>query len=141
MAETKAHIRTIAGMQSALGWVGTQTLTIGRSQAAGGDGLGFRGGQVLALAVGACFYNNLYFLADERGIKVKSVELEVTSGWTAEPMVSTGILVNARVEAEAKPAEIEALIRYAGQISTVSNSIRQGTSVTIGDLQVVPVSG
>lgn len=140
MAETKAFIRTISGMQSAVGWVGNQTITIGRPEGVGGDGLGYSGGQVLVLAVGTCFYNNLYYAADERGIKIQSAELEITGGWTEEPMVSSGIVVNAKVEAEAAPAEIEELIHYASRVSTVSNSVRQGTTVTIGNIQTISVA-
>ncbi len=138
MAETKATIRTISGMQSAVGWVGNQTITIGRPEAVGGDGLGYSGSQVLVLAVGTCFYNNLYYAADERGIKLRSVELEVVSGWTEEPKVSSGIVVNAKVEAEASPAEIEELIHHANRVSTVSNSVRQGTAVSMGNIQTIP---
>jgi uncharacterized OsmC-like protein len=137
MAETKAHIRTISGMQSATGWVGKQAIIIGRREEVGGDGLGYSGGQVLVLAVGTCFYNNLYNAADERGIKIQSVELEVTSGWTEEPKVSSGIEVSAKVEAEASAAEIVELIQHAGRVSTVSNTVRKGTTVTMGNVQAV----
>jgi putative redox protein len=137
LAETKATIRTISGMQSAVGWVGKQTITIGRPEGVGGDGLGYSGGQVLVLAVGTCFYNNLYYAADERGINIRSVELEVSSGWTEEPKVSSGIVINAKVEADASPADIEELIHQANHVSTVSNSVRQGTTVSMGSVQIV----
>ncbi len=137
MAETKAQIRTISGMQSAVGWAGNQTITIGRPEGVGGDGLGYKGGQVLVLAVGTCFYNNLYYAADERGIKIRNVEIEVTSEWTKEPKVSSGISVSVKVEAEADLAEIQELINYVDRVSTVSNSLRQGTTVSIGDVQAI----
>ncbi len=139
MSETKAYVRTISGMQSAVGWVGNQTITIGRPKGVGGDGFGYSGGQVLVLAVGTCFYNNLYYAADERGIKIISVELEVTSGWTEEPKVSSGIIISAQVEAEASPNEIEELIHHANRVSVVSNSVRQGATVAMGSIQAISV--
>ena len=140
MAETIAKIRTISGMQSAVGWSGNQTITIGRSKDVGGDGIGYSGGQVLVLAVGTCFYNNLFYAADQRNIKIRNVELEVVSRWTEEPMVSSGIQINAKVEAEANSDEIQELILYASQASTVSNSVREGITVSMGDIQPVPVA-
>lgn len=59
------------------------------------------------------------------------------TGWTAEPMVSSGIVVRTKVDAEAALAEIEELIRHANRVSTASNPVRQGTAVSLGNIQAV----
>ena len=48
---------------------------------------------------------------------------------------------SAKVEADANPADIEALIEYASRVSTVSNSVRQGTTVSLGNVQAVSTTG
>ena len=52
MTDTKAFIRTISGMQSAVGWGGDQVITIGRPEEVGGESLGAGGRQMLVLTVG-----------------------------------------------------------------------------------------
>ena len=140
MAKTKATIRTISGMQSAVGISGSQTITVGRPVENGGDGLGYNGGQVLVLAVGTCFYNDLYDAADERGIKIRSIELEIRSGWAGDPVISSGIEISAKVEAEATTAEIEEMVHHVSTISTISNTVRQGTAVLLGSINAVSIT-
>lgn len=137
MAETTIHIRTLHGSSTAVGWAGSHTVTIDRPQAAGGQGLGYGGGQLLLLSVGACYCNNLFYAAEERGLTIKSVAIEVTGRWTEEPMVSEGIVISPKVEAEASEAEILDLMTHANDVSTVGNSLRQGVSVTLGSANAV----
>ena len=40
---------------------------------AGGMGLGFNGGQLLALAIGGCFCNDLHYAAHAMGIRLRSL--------------------------------------------------------------------
>ena len=140
MAATTIQVRTISGIQSGTGWSGQQPVVVGRSAAVGGDGLGYSGGELLALAVGACFYNNLYFAADKRKIHIHRAEVEVSCNWTEEPVVSSGITISATVDADASKQAIEALIRHAGDASTVSNTLRQETSVELKGINVIAPS-
>ena len=140
MASTSIQVRTISGLQSGTGWAGQQPVVIGRSAKVGGDDLGYSGGQLLALAVGGCYYNNLYFAADEQNIEIRSVVLDVSINWTEEPIVSSGITITAKVEANASQEAIEELIQYAGQASTVSNTLRQGTTIELEDVIAVSTS-
>lgn len=141
MAATTIQIRTISGIQSGTGWSGQQPVVVGRSAAVGGDGLGYSGGELIALAVGACYYNNLYFAADERKIHIRCAEVEVSCSWTTKPVVSSGITISAKVDADASKEAIEELIRHAGAASTVSNTLRQETSVELGEINAIASSG
>ena len=85
MAETTIQIRTLHGASTAVGWAGSHTVTIDRPEAAGGRGLGYGGGQLPLQSVGACYCNNLFYAADERGVTIRNVEIEVSGKWTAEP--------------------------------------------------------
>jgi organic hydroperoxide reductase OsmC/OhrA len=56
MASMTVELSNIAGTEAALGWAGGHTLVVDRPEGrAGGKGLGFNGGQLLALTIGGCF--------------------------------------------------------------------------------------
>ncbi|WP_352751767.1 hypothetical protein [Mesorhizobium sp. M0518] len=56
MVSMSVELRNMGGTQAAMGWVGGHTIIVDRPEGkAGGMGLGFNGGQLLALAIGGCF--------------------------------------------------------------------------------------
>jgi uncharacterized OsmC-like protein len=64
MKSTTVELRNIEGTEAAAGWAGDHTLVVDRPEGkAGGQGLGFNGGQLLALALGGCFCNDLRYVA------------------------------------------------------------------------------
>lgn len=65
---------------------GQRTLTIDRAEEAGGSGLGYSGGDLLLLALGACYANDIYREAATRGIVVRGVQVEVAGGWGGDPV-------------------------------------------------------
>jgi organic hydroperoxide reductase OsmC/OhrA len=97
---------------------------------AGRQGLGFNGGQLLGLAIGGCFRNDLHYVAHETGIELLSLASDVTFGFAGEPMLATSAALQVSVEA-AGDADCAALIRRAQETSTVSNSIARGIPVRI----------
>jgi hypothetical protein len=50
MAQTSIHVSTIDGASAAVEWSGERVVTAIRSEAAGGLGIGFNGGEMLLLA-------------------------------------------------------------------------------------------
>src|SRR5690606_12431130 len=60
VASMSVSLRNIPDTQAAVGWAGSHTVVIDRPDGkAGGAGLGFNGGQMIALAIGGCFCNDL----------------------------------------------------------------------------------
>ncbi|HEX4571035.1 MAG TPA: OsmC family protein [Dongiaceae bacterium] len=96
---------------------------------AGGKGLGFNGGQLLGLAIGGCFCNDLHYVAHEMGLRLTSVEVDVMVSFEGSPLLATGAVLRARVSAAEKGADIEDLIKRAQAVSTVSNSLKRGIPV------------
>jgi len=87
MAQTSVEIRTITGSSLAVGSSGPRTVTIDRSKEAGGLGLGFfNGGELLLLAIGGCYSNDIFREAAKRGIGVKNVLVTVSADWAGEPL-------------------------------------------------------
>ena len=57
---------------------------------AGGMGLGFNGGQLLALAIGGCFCNDLRYVAHDMGIVLETIEVDVELQLDGSPLIATG---------------------------------------------------
>src|SRR5512147_2287991 len=100
----KVEIRSLPNHSLAIGSSGSRAVTIDRSTEAGGLGLGFNGGELLFLAIGGCFSNDLYREASKFGVKIKSVHIEVSGDWGGQPVRAQNVILSARVEADA-PAE------------------------------------
>ncbi len=131
MAETRVYVRTVQGSSVAVGWAGHRTLTIDRAEEAGGFGLGYSGGDLLLLALGACYTNDLYREAATRGITIRGVRVDVSGTWGGDPVRAQGVTFAATVEAEAPKAQILDLIAHTDRVAEIHNSLRLGTPVTL----------
>jgi len=130
MAQMTVELRNIEGTEAALGWAGAHTLVVDRPEGkAGGRGLGFNGGQLLALAIGGCFCNDLRYVAHARGMRLGGIAVEVTLELAGEPLLATGATI--AVECEIADDDAGALIAEAERISTVANSLKVGVPVRV----------
>jgi organic hydroperoxide reductase OsmC/OhrA len=123
-------VSTVHDSSVAVGWTGQRTLTIDRTEQAGGMGLGYSGGELLCLAIGACYTNDLFREAAKRGLAVTSVAVEVTIDW-GDGTRAHSVSYSATVEAEASEPEIQALMTHTDQIAEIHNSLRTGAPVTL----------
>jgi uncharacterized OsmC-like protein len=101
-------------------------------------GLGFSGGELLLLAIGACYTNDIFREAMKRGVSVRNMQVDVEADWDGEPVRAQNVTFSARVEANATEAEILDLIRHTDQVAEIHNSLRSGTPVIL--VNPVPVS-
>lgn len=130
---TTITIRNIAGTSLAVGSSASRTVTIDRAQSAGGLGLGFNGGELLLLAIGGCFSNDIFREADKMSIRVTSVEIEVSADWGGEPVRAQNVTMKVKVDANVSPDRIRELIRHTDSVAEIPNSLRHGTQVTLVD--------
>ena len=114
---------------TAVGWASNRTLTIDRPLDAGGMGLGYNGGELLFLAIGACYTNDIFREASKRGINVKSVQVDVEGEWGGDPVRAQNVMFYPKVEADASDKEIMELIHHTDQVAEIHNSLRMGTQV------------
>ena len=69
MVEVIVELRNVEGTEAAVGWAGGHTIVVDRPEGrSGGKGLGFNGAQLLALAIGGCFCNDLRYVAHEMNV-------------------------------------------------------------------------
>ena len=130
MTTMTVQLRSLPDTEAAVGWAGAHTVVVDRPEGkAGGKGLGFNGGQLLGLAIGGCFCNDLHYVAHEMGLRLTSVEVDVVVSFEGSPLLATGAVLWARVSAAEKGADIEDLIKRAQAVSTVSNSLKRGIPV------------
>ena len=127
----KIEIRSLPNHSLAVGSAGSRTVTIDRSLQAGGLGLGFNGGELLFLAIGGCFSNDLYREGPNFGLEIKSVHIEVSGEWGGEPVRAQNVTLSAHVEADATPEKIRELIEHTNRMAEVPNSLRLGTEVKL----------
>lgn len=137
MAQTSIHVRTVNGASAAVGWSGPRTVTIDRPETAGGLGIGFNGGELLLLAIGACYTNDLYREAARRNLTLSSVSVDVEGNWGGTPVRAQNVSFSVKVEANASEDEILALIKHTDEMAEIHNSLRMGTKVTLGKVEAI----
>jgi organic hydroperoxide reductase OsmC/OhrA len=124
-------LRNVPGTKAAMGWAGGHTLVIDRPEGrAGGMGLGFNGGQMIALAIGGCFCNDLRYVADATGVELETIEVDVAIELDGKPLVVTSATMSVHVTA-GEGVDVAEVIRRAEADSTVSNSVRAGFPVKV----------
>jgi uncharacterized OsmC-like protein len=128
---TIVSIRNVQGKSLAVGSAGERTVTIDRARASGGEGLGFSGGELLLLAIGGCYSNDVFREGDRLGIEVRSVEVEVSANWGGSPVRAQDVLMKVKVEADAPEERIRELIAHTDSVAEIPNSLRYGTNVKL----------
>jgi putative redox protein len=122
---------SIDGRATALGSAGQSTLVIDRPVDAGGRGLGFNGGQLLNLAVAACFSNDLFREAARAGIELRRVRVTAHSEYGGHPTVSGPIEVEIEVDGDAPTERLAELVHLVDRVAEIPNTLRVGTQVRL----------
>jgi organic hydroperoxide reductase OsmC/OhrA len=131
MNSMQVSLRNVPGTKAAMGWAGGHTVVIDRAEGrAGGMGLGFNGGQMIALAIGGCFCNDLRYVADAMGVELDTIEVEVAIELDGKPLLVTSATMTVHATA-AQGVDVAEIIRRAEADSTVSNSVRTGFPVKV----------
>lgn len=133
------HVRSAHEGNFSVGWSGTHSLVIDRSPDDGGQGLGFNGGQLLLLALGACYANDVFREATKREVDVVGIRVIVECDWGDEPVRAQNIQFSTRVEADASEDEIMDLIQHVDRIAEVHNTLRAGAQVELVEAEAVSV--
>ena len=131
MVSMTVELRNVAGTEAAMGWAGAHTIVVDRPDGtAGGQGLGFNGAQLLALAIGGCFCNDLRYVAHDLGSDLDTISVSVTVNLEGEPLIATSARmdVNCTMPDGSDPT---AIVEKAKAITMVSNSLARGFPVAI----------
>jgi putative redox protein len=137
VAGMSVHVRSAHEGSFSVGWTGKHSLVIDRSEEDGGQGMGFNGGQLLLLALGACFANDVFREAAKRELEVLGVRVVVECDWEGDPPTARNVRFSTRVEAEADEEEIIELIQHVNEIAEVHNTLRGGIEVELAEAEAV----
>ena len=139
MSQMTVHIRSAHEGTFSVGWTGQHSLVIDRGPGEGGQGMGFDGGQLMLLALGASYANVVYREAGKRGFEVHGVRVVVECDWEGDPASARNVRYSTRVEAAAPEDEILELIQHVDEIAEVHNTLRTGGAVELADAEAVSV--
>lgn len=131
MGTTTVEYRVLSGTRASVGRSGTHSVIADRPEGKfGGMGLGFNGGELLALAIGGCFCNDMQAIADQMGLTIADLRVSVDVDFGGDPVRATDARM--RVEcALADGADPSDLIERAKTDTTIGNSLRDGIPVRI----------
>ncbi|EPR23312.1 MULTISPECIES: OsmC family protein [Agrobacterium] len=126
MVQSIVELRNMPGTEAAIGWAGGHTVVVDRPDGkAGGMGLGFNGGQLLALAIGGCYCNDLRYVAHDVGVAIGEIEVTVKLELDGAPLIATNAVLSVRC-ATLDGSDAQMLIDRAWAVCTVANSMRRG---------------
>lgn len=134
----RVRVRTVGDGPTALGEAGPYTLIVDRPAAAGGGGLGFSGGQLLYMAIAACWSNDLYREAATMGIELDGVEITVDGDFPARGSGSTPITVDLVIRSSAPEDRIRELIAEVERVAEIPRAIREGPPITVRAEVIAP---
>jgi organic hydroperoxide reductase OsmC/OhrA len=135
MPRATVELSTISGTEAAAGWAGGHTVVVDRPDGrAGGRGLGFNGAELLGLAIGGCFCNDLRYAAHAMGVSIDRLAVSVTVEMDGNPPLVTGatLEVGCRMADASDPMAVIARARAA---TTVGASVVRGFPVDIRPAQ------
>jgi organic hydroperoxide reductase OsmC/OhrA len=129
--KVEVQLRNVPDTKAAVGWAGGHTIIADRPEGkAGGLGLGFNGAQLLALAIGGCFCNDLRYVAEGVGVELTEISVQVSLELEGKPLLakSAHMAVKCMTSDGSDSAEI---VEKAKSSCMVSNSLIRGVSVSV----------
>ncbi|MBD9448337.1 MULTISPECIES: OsmC family protein [unclassified Rhizobium] len=131
MVAVTVELRNVEGTQAAMEWAGPHTIIVDRPEGkAGGQGLGFNGAQLLALALGGCFCNDLRYVAEEMGVLLGRIAVSVVLELEGSPLLAKSAKMTVLCEKQDGDGA-ERVIERAKEVCMVANSLGRGVAVSI----------
>ena len=104
-----------------------------------GYGSSANGGELLFLALASCYCNDIYREAAKRNIKIERVEVNVEGDFGEEGDPAVNVVYHAKVFAQASEDEIRAMMKFTDTVAEIQNTLRNGTSVVLTEMEVVKI--
>jgi organic hydroperoxide reductase OsmC/OhrA len=128
---TTVEYRLLPGTRASVGRTGTHSVIVDRPAGkAGGMGLGFNGGELLALAIGGCFSNDMHVLADDMGLAIADLSISVSLEFGGDPSRTTAARMDVQCTL-ADGSDPSRLIERARALTNIGNSVMDGIPLEI----------
>ena len=132
MSTVTVELRNLEDTGAAVGWAGGHTVVVDQPEGrAGGTGLGFNGAQLLGLALGGCFCNDLRYAAERLGVELGPFAVSVEVDLGGEPLAAIAARLQVRLQTR-DGSDPQAVIDAAREDCTMANSMTRGLPVSIG---------
>ena len=129
--QVDVQLRNLPGTGAAVGWAGCHTIIADRPEGkAGGLGLGFNGAQLLALAIGDCFCNDLRYVAQELGAELSEISVQVSLVLEGTPLLATSALMTVKCSV-LDGSDPVPIVEQAKKSCMVRNSLTNGIPVSV----------
>jgi uncharacterized OsmC-like protein len=132
----QVHLKTIHDSSAAVAWAGPRTVVVDRTSREGGLGIGFNGGELLLMAIGACLCNDLYRDAVAFDIQLEQVEIIVNGDWGGEPVHAQNVRYDVKIRSNAPREKVAALLKHTDQHAEVPHTLRIGTPVRLNNYEL-----
>lgn len=132
----EVEVRNVAGEPAAIGNAGPHTVVVDRPEEGGGRGVGFNGAQLLYLAIAGCVSNDLFREARAAGLELDRVRIRVVGDFSGDPLISDDVEYHVEVAGDAPADRLRELTEHVDRIAEIPNSLRRGTAVRLGSVQV-----
>ena len=96
-----------------------------------GNGWGFKGGNLMFLAIGGCLTTVLLEAAASRDIPVEDLNIEVSARDAHHPFRYVDFEIAVRIRSSANDQDLEKLVKIAERGCQVSNTIRSGAEFAL----------
>lgn len=138
MVSMTVELRNVAGTEAAMGWAGGHTIVVDRPEGrAGGMGLGFNGAQLLGLAIGGCFCNDLRYVSHKIGVPLGNISVSVTVDMEGDPLLTRAATLTVSCET-LDGSDPQIVIDRAKADAMVGNSLQKGFPVNVVTASAAP---
>ena len=134
----EVEVRNVSGRPAAIGSAGTHTLVVDSPKEAGGDGLGFNGGELLLLAIAGCVSNDLFREATAAGITLRGVRVRVSADFAGDPAICGPVEYEVELDGDGEPDRLRELVALVDRIAEIPNSLRHGADVRLRATHLPP---
>ena len=135
MTTVRVNIHSADGITTEIVGRGKGKITAERHPRIGTQGgMGYGGGEILCMAAGACFYNNLRRLANDSGMVLRTIEVEVIAETSDSPPTTREVTLKPKIETDASENALRGLIDRALQESYVVDMLTHRVSVKLDSL-------
>jgi len=121
---TTMRFEKISGTQAGLCQTESRSVVVDRPAGiAGGQGLGFDGGELFAASLGACFWNDLHYAANRMKTRITVHNVVVEIDFDGTPVRATAARILAKLEGERAAAVFDAARGASAVVNSISPAI------------------
>lgn len=102
-----------------------------------GRGSSVNGGELLFLALASCYCNDIFREADEMGIEINSVEVNVEGKFGGKGEPARNVNYDVKISANSSKEKIKKLLKHTDSVAEIQNTLRNGLPVKLRRTEII----